>query len=260
MSSMKSLFQKAVERGQLEENPFRHVRLPKIPKREIHVFSDEECIRMINAAEESQIGAPFQWDLFILTALCTGMRRGELLNTTWQDIDFAKQIIHIRPKDDTEYTWKWQIKDTDIRSVPVIEEVMQLLIQHHANQPVGYPYVFVPPKRYDRIQKARQLGKWSERQCNCPNGNFRRQFMNILAKAGIEEGKFHDLRRTCLSNWFFHGLREYDVMKIAGHASFETTHRFYLAIRDDLLDRAREVSSRAMRGLSIAKTLQMYSA
>ena len=66
----------------------------------------------------------------------------------------------------------------------------------------------------------------------------------ILEKAGIKQGQFHDLRRTCLSNWFFHGLREYDVMKIAGHASFETTHSFYLAIRDDLWDRARELSSR----------------
>ena len=74
-----------------------------------------------------------------------------------------------------------------------------------------------------------------------------------MAKAGIEKGEFHDLRRTCLSNWFFNGLREYDVMKIAGHASFETTHSFYLAIRNDLLDQARALSSVAMKGLFIAK-------
>ena len=59
---------------------------------------------MVKAAQELQIGAPFRWDIFILTALCTGMRRGELLNTTWRDIDFAEQKIHVSPKDDTEYT------------------------------------------------------------------------------------------------------------------------------------------------------------
>ena len=73
----------------------------------------------------------------------------------------------------------------------------------------------------------------------------------ILKKAGIKEGHFHDLRRTCLSNWFSKGLREYDVMKIAGYASFETTHKFYLAIRKDLLDQARALCSVVMKDLFI---------
>ena len=30
-------------------------------------------------------------------------------------------------------------------------------------------------------------------------------------------------------------LDEYDMMHLAGHTEFETTRRFYLAIRDDLL-------------------------
>jgi len=34
-------------------------------------------------------------------------------------------------------------------------------------------------------------------------------------------------------------MSEHDVMRLAGHASFETTHRFYLAVADDLVDRAR---------------------
>ena len=63
-----------------------------------------------------------------------------------------------------------------------------------------------------------------------------------MAKAGIEMGEFYDLRRNCLTNWLANGLSEYDVMTMAGHASFETTRRFYLAVRKDLLDRARKAS------------------
>ena len=140
------------------------------------------------------------------------------------------------------------------RDAPITEELAQLLREYRDQQPSGYPYVFVPPKRYDRIQRSRRLGKWSERQGNCPHGNFQRQFTMILEKAGIKEGHFHDLRRTCLSNWFSNGLREYEVMKIAGHASFETTHKFYLSIRQDLLDHARDLSSVAMKSFFIAKT------
>ena len=77
ISVLSSFFQQAVKRGQLEENPFQQVRLPKLPKSDIHVFSEQECIRMIKAARESRIGKSFRWDLFLLTALCTGMCRGE---------------------------------------------------------------------------------------------------------------------------------------------------------------------------------------
>ena len=34
-------------------------------------------------------------------------------------------------------------------------------------------------------------------------------------------------------------LTEYDVTQLAGHSDCSTTHRFYLAVRADLTDRAR---------------------
>jgi len=48
------------------------------------------------------------------------MRRGELLNTTWQDIDFERKTIDVAPKEDTKETWEWHIKDTDRRTLPLI--------------------------------------------------------------------------------------------------------------------------------------------
>jgi len=59
-------------------------------------------------------------------------------------------------------------------------------------------------------------------------------------------GTFHDLRKTAISNWFAEGLKEYEVMTLAGHADFKTTHKFYLAIADDLKDRARQATARGL--------------
>ena len=143
--------------------------------------------------------------------------------------------------------------------MPLTDEVVHLLAEHQAEQPEGYPYVFVSPQRYDRIQQARQQGMWTIRQGKCPMGNFRRQFQLLLRRAGIERGTFHDLRRTCITNWFGQGLSEFEVMCLAGHASFETTRKFYLAIRDDLIERARMASTVAMQGISIANSLQARS-
>ncbi len=256
VGTMKRLFELAVQRRQLEENPLRFLRKPKSTARPIKVFTDEECTSMIIVAYKTQIGIPFRWDILLLTALCTGMRRGELLNTTWKDIDFASERISISPKSDTDYTWQWQIKNTNRRIVPLTSEVVSLLAAHQADQPDGYPYVFVPPTRYDYIQRLRRQGKLGIRKKLCPMNNFRRQFRLILRYAGIEEGQFHDLRRTCITNWFADGLSEFEVMTMAGHSSFETTRRFYLAIRKDLLDRARKASAKAMSRISVANLLQ----
>ena len=246
IATLKRQFNLAVERHQLEDNPFHHLKKPKAPDGEIHVYSDEECDRLVKAARDIKIGKLYRWDMILLTDLCTGMRRGELLNTTWRDVDFAGQKIHVSPKDDTEQTWIWRIKDKDRRSLPLTDEVLKMLIEHQATQPEGYSYVFVTPKRYDNIQKLRRFGKWSIRQGKCPVSNFRYQFLKILAHAGIDEGTFHDLRRTCITNWFAHGLTEYEVMILAGYASFETTRKFYMAVRKDIIERARKTSVKAL--------------
>ena len=43
-----------------------------------------------------------------------------------------------------------------------------------------------------------------------------------------------------------------DVIHLAGHADFQTTHRFYLAVREDLIDRTREIT----QANSVANLLQ----
>jgi integrase len=83
--------------------------------------------------------------------------------------------------------------------------------------------------------------------------NFDRGFDRILKRAEIEEGEFHNLRRTCLSGWLTNGLTEYDVMQLAGHSEFSTTHRFYLAVRNDLIDRARAAGMKGGFGAQLAR-------
>jgi integrase len=259
ISGVKRLFQLAVQRGQLEKNPFQYVARPKVLRRKVHVYTDKECDRLLRSAKEffdHSIWSPsVPWDLLIVVALCTGMRRGELLNTTWWNIDFDRQTIDVSPKKDTGQTWEWHIKDTERRTLPLTEEVVLLLAEHQAKQPEAHPYVFVPPKRYRRIQQNQQQGKWTVRHGKCPVNNFNRQFNAILARAKVDHGEFHDLRRTCLTMWLSNGLSEYDVMHLAGHGDFETTRQFYLAVREDLLERARAVSAEAMNGNSVAHPL-----
>lgn len=251
LTHMKCLFQLAVKRRQLDENPFRFIDMPRIPKKKISIYTDAECQNMLKvAAQHCRDMDPLdglRWDILVAVALTTGMRRAELLNCTWADVDFEKQIISIRPKRNTDTTWQWDIKDADERTVPLTEDVTVLLAEHQSKQPVGYPYVFVPAKRYDYIQNLRRRGKW--KYCDARLkivSNFRRKFQKILTAANARKGQFHDLRRTAITNWFVNGMNENDVMVLAGHSNFETTHKFYLAVANDLVDRARKASATAI--------------
>jgi len=98
----------------------------------------------------------------------------------------------------------------------------------------------VPKARYDFIQeKLRPGGKWtlSDSRLKVVN-NFSPKFKLILKRAHVKDGEFHDLRKTALSDWFANGMSEYDVIILVVYASFSTTHRFYLVVAEDLVERA----------------------
>jgi integrase len=250
---LKRLFQLAVNRKQLDENPLQHIAMPKVPKKKINIYSDEQCRQILKASQDyvdkMDRSSTLRWDLFITVALATAMRRAELLNCTWRDVDFDAETIEVCSKQKTKETWQWLVKDADRRTLPLTEEIVQMLAAHQAQQPEGYPYVFVPPARYEYIQRVlRSRSTWSfvDSSMKVVN-NFRRQFNRIQRKAGVKQGTFHDFRRTAISMWFANGMSEHDVMVLAGHASFATTHEFYLAVADDLIHRAKAATAQGLR-------------
>ncbi len=247
MRHLKRMFHLAVDRGQLEENPLWRIKPPKSPKKKVRIFSSDECRKILQASKEFQDQRRVRWDILIVMALVTGMQRGELLNCIWSDIDFETQAVSVSPKEHTKLTWEWHIKDSDRRFLPLTDEVINILTEYQSQLREDNPYVFVPYERCRHIQKLRKHGKWkfSDSRIKVVN-NMGRDFKVILKRAGIKSAQFHDLRRTALSNLLANGMSEHDVMILAGHASFSTTHTFYLAVADDLVDRARQAAAQSL--------------
>ena len=77
--------------------------------------------------------------------------------------------------------------------------------------------------------------------------NLGRQFNKILKKADIKKRTIQNVRRAAITMWFANGMSEHDVMVLAGHPSFATTHGFYLAVADDLVDRVRVATAQGLR-------------
>ena len=70
---------------------------------------------------------------------------------------------------------------------------------------------------------------------------FNDLFQEIRQKARIKQHKtFHDIRRTAITNWFYEGLEINEVMRVAGHSKYETCLKYYLSVKDDLMNKARK--------------------
>ena len=237
---IKRIFTLAVKRGQLLQNPFDGVRLIKVPKKLIRLFNEKEFNKLLAAAPT------LLWKARILLDKTTGLRRGEVLNLTVNDVDFAKGKILVQPKEDTQHTWRWVIKDKDRRELPLVDEVAQLLRDIQATLPKDQPYLLLSPQRYEHLMMLKSNGKLTYEMRKCPDGNFCRNWKVIVKRARITYAVFRDLRSTCITEWFEKGLLPHEVQKLAGHADINTTMKYYVGIRESLIDRARGASRAAL--------------
>ena len=105
--------------------------------------------------------------------------------------------------------------------------------------------------------KLQAAGKLIDRVCKCPDGNIRRNWQLMCEKAGVDDVTFHDLRATCITEWFEQGLMPHEVQRLAGHSSIETTMKYYVGYRESMIDRARTASSTALGEISVANLLQV---
>jgi integrase len=92
---------------------------------------------------------------------------------------------------------------------------------------------------------ARKDGSWQDEQKLVNNLN--RRLATLRKRAGVAKFTYHDLRRSCITNWARH-LPIHVVQKLAGHSDIKTTQAYYLPVQHDDLEKARRVQSKILRG------------
>ena len=232
LKKVRPIFNWAWFKGYREGDPFKGLKLPKVPQKEIRVYTNAELCGMLASAT-------ILWQARIIAAASAGLRKSEVLNLTVKDIDFEKGLIKVQTKRKTAHTWLWSPKNYEVRRLPLTENLNRLLVRILDGLPTGQPYLMITAERYWWLQQLRAKGEMPERCKNTPDENFR-PFKKILQQAEISDGCFHDLRKTAITTWLLSGLAPQEVQKLAGHSDIETTIRYYAACRHDHIDRARQ--------------------
>ncbi len=206
VDGVKRILNLAVSWGYLKNNPLRQVRsLKEDDKKPLRFLSVEECKLLLSASPSNLYPVFF-------TFLNTGMRKAELENLQWADVDFSKRKIQIRRKPD------WQPK-TGEREIPIGDGLLAVLsnLRKQNLDAVDTEYVF--------------SAKGSEYSHN----RLRRELIKIADMAGIESlTKLHTLRHTFASHLVMNGVDLPTVMKLMGHADIQTTMTYAHLASDHL--------------------------
>jgi integrase len=241
--TLRRIFNLAIEpRGYLQEgqNPFSKIKQRKKAQKAIRYVEITEYQALLAATEK------VWWKALISVAYGSGLRRDEIFNLTWQDIDFENKLICVNAKKPAELLIEWEPKDHHNRIVPLAEQTLKLLAEIQLSAPAGHPYIFINPERFGLIKTREKAGKWNAR---CPGvNNAVRDFGVIRKRAGIAKCTLHDLRRSAITNWAKY-LPIQVTQQFAGHSNISTTRKYYLAVRPEDIASANQVFNKVLEGV-----------
>jgi len=142
--SLKAILKDAKRRGNVAQNVASDVSISTQGrlKLKLEVGRDiptrEEVRRMIDAAPPGRARA------LLLTAALTGMRASELRGLRWSDVDFGKQLIHVRQRADRYHKIGNPKSSAGRRDIPIEDMVVNTLRKWKLQCPKGEQNLVFP--------------------------------------------------------------------------------------------------------------------
>lgn len=229
---LRNALETAVDDGLIVRNIANKVKLPKIPKPQINVLTQEQQNAFVEEAKNTYMGCVYILDL------CTGMRLGELLGLKWEDIDLMEKQIHIvrtlrKVKDPDNSEEKWHLEfgtpktAASQRSIPLNETAVKVLHDVRKQQlqnklKAGSAYTD------NNLVFSTQLGKPLD-----PT-NMRRTFYTICDKIGVSGLHPHCLRHTFATRGAENNVDVRVMQRFLGHSTIKETADTYTHVLSDL--------------------------
>ena len=187
LANFKHMLAKAVDWGILKDNPGRRVKPLRVKNVSLRYLTGDELQRFICAA--STYLRPI-----IVLAVNTGLRKSEILQLRWADIDMSTGYIELLDQKNGERSY-----------VPMNREGRDAL--RRVPRRLDSPYIF-----------AKRTGQLPV--------DFKYHFYKALRLSGIEPCTFHHLRHTFASHVAMNGVDLTTIKELMRHKSYAMTLRY----------------------------------
>jgi len=153
---------------------------------------DGERTRLMKACQSSD--NPHLYTIVVL-ALSTGMRQGEIMGLTWDDVDLNQGRITLR-----------ETKNGEIRVVPLVSKALNLLreLPRQTDTPLLFP---------NKVKQGKPM-------------DLRVPWEKALKKAKIGNFHFHDLRHSAASYLAMNGATIAEIAEVLGHKTLQMVKRY----------------------------------
>lgn len=196
------------------QNPFQSLKLPEAEPR-VRWIERHEASQLIQAAGYEARTPHLQY--FIILALHTGCRCGELLSLEWSRVDLLRRFFRLEAR---------HTKSARRRAIPLNSEslrALEALLAWRDCYAPSSPWVFPASTPTGHIQR------------------FKAGWDNACKRVGIEDFRIHDLRHTCASWLVMADVSLYVIRDLLGHSSITVTERYAHLSPDKVAEAVRHL-------------------
>lgn len=191
-TALASAFETAKRWKCISVNPFRDVKKPKTPEIQPAHLTKNEFLELLKIVVDQDCR-----ELYVC-AVSTGLRLGELISLQWMNVDFVRKVITVTN------TETFTTKNKKNRVVPMNEQLWRMLAMR--KEGASSELVFHVNGQQLNAQKVSKV------------------FKAFVGGAELSERiHFHSLRHTFASWLVQDGASLYEVQKLLGHSSSQTT-------------------------------------
>jgi integrase len=193
IESLSAVFKAAIKEWRWTSyNPCSDVTRPKLPKGRVRFLSDAERVALLDACKASTEPRLYP---FVLLAISTGARAGELTGLTWGDVDLFRGTASLR-----------KTKNGDMRALPIKGQALLALKAMHDDDTDPATHVFAGPPG--------------------PIFDYQDFFTRARDAACITNFRFHDCRHCTGSYLAMNGASASEIAAILGHKTLVMVQRY----------------------------------
>lgn len=219
MIQMKKLLDIAVKNGYLKENPCIYLKKLKVVKKKMDYWTVEEFKHFMTLFEPDE----YAYKLFFKVAFLTGMRVGELLGLTWEDVDFKNYQISVNKTLINLPGGRNVVNDpktaASARSIAISRDITGELKAWKEKQTAMLAPYTADTETLQVFQFVPQL---------VSRFMVRNTFDKVMQRTDkIKRIRIHDLRHSHVALLISHEEEPYPIKERVGHASISTTYDIY---------------------------------